>query len=56
MTTVTITVKDLKVLREHALKAGTWVEWSELALEWCEQADAKIKKLIAENDDDNHTI
>lgn len=41
-------VEDMKALRERALKAGTLFQWSEIAIEWIEAANEKIKELSKE--------
>lgn len=40
-----ITAADLKVLHEHALRAGTLEAWSNIALEYIDAAERKINEL-----------
>ena len=48
MTQFHIDASGLEALREHALKAGTMRQWSDLALEWARAAEATVLQKTAE--------
>jgi hypothetical protein len=42
---VSLYLDDIKRLRDHAIRAGTLLQWSKIAIEWMEQAQKKIEEL-----------
>ena len=50
MSKVNIDLDYLRTLHEHALRIGTVENWSKLALQWAESANAEIHR-IQENAD-----
>lgn len=42
---VGINIDGMENLRQHALKAGTLQQWSELAMDWMRAAEAEVERL-----------
>lgn len=42
---VQIDLEGLKSLREHTLKCGTLLQWTDLAIEYIEACEAEIRRL-----------
>ena len=45
--TIPIDARALKLLRDHAITAGTLEQWSNLACEWAEKAEAYVSNQAA---------
>lgn len=45
MSTIPVTVEQMRELLTHARKIGTTHNWEEMAMEWMEKANTEIQRL-----------